>query len=750
MKDDQFAKPDDITRSTIISKSKKEMAETESLADMRSSAQHYISADDITRQISLNRQIDTHQTQALKSNTSEYTKPLAPLASQRQGRKEVETRKIIAKEQKQAEPKNTKPKNIKPKNEEIYEEENPDEERLTQEELLELAEKNQKKEKIQYAIGMGISVAVHILLLWFAALYIFKYQQTKPAIVIETKIAQAITKDMRIPEVRTQKISNDSKSYENDEPISDDPAMKSGELSDHDETDNDEEFHQSKGTDTGMSDSPLQGDFKGNKIGIGGSAGGIYGGRMGGNKNLRAKTGSGGMSDAVEAGLLWLKRHQSANGNWSAKNYTQQCGADGVTDSCSSYHAPSSGFESYYFNTGDSDYDVSLTGLALLCFLCAGSNTSTGKYCEVVKKGVQYLLDSQEESGCFGHSYLEAYMYNHSVATWAIAEAYALDNANPFLMEPLQKAVDFLLKAQKNEGAWGYTAPCDVEDTSVTGWAMMALNAAQTAGLNIPERCYDGVKMFLERVNDNGEIGYYRDSNDNIIKETSQFSASPIGQYQCNNSDAIESLRSGTINQEMANFLQEHGISISPYLNGSGTRTITTTTIGSLRMDENNQTARWKFKDDAHDVSYDISLQGNTVYVSKVTNAFAAFKSMTALAITSRIFMNVDKEYIDLTRGADVILSQLPQWGEDENKNSLVCYYYWHWATLALYQMGNKYWDNWKESLFEILMNHQEKTGCKKGSWPPIGKQCPKGGRVYCTALNILSLEIYHRYGKIF
>ena len=63
-----------------------------------------------------------------------------------------------------------------------------------------------------------------------------------------------------------------------------------------------------------------------------------------------------------------------------------------------------SGFESYYSNTGNSDYDVSLTGLALLCFLGAGSSTSSGPYCEVVKKGVQFILHNQQSDGLFGHS----------------------------------------------------------------------------------------------------------------------------------------------------------------------------------------------------------------------------------------------------------------------------------------------------------------------------------------------------------
>ena len=52
----------------------------------------------------------------------------------------------------------------------------------------------------------------------------------------------------------------------------------------------------------------------------------------------------------------------------------------------------------------------------------------------------------------------------------------------------------------------------------------------------------------------------------------------------------------------------------------------------------------------------------------------------------------------------------------------------------------------------DALVKNQnvKSTGCKSGSWEPIGRWCPEGGRVYGTAINALTLEVYYRYANVF
>ena len=40
-------------------------------------------------------------------------------------------------------------------------------------------------------------------------------------------------------------------------------------------------------------------------------------------------------------------------------------------------------------------------------------------------------------------------------------------------------------------------------------------------------------------------------------------------------------------------------------------------------------------------------------------------------------------------------------------------------------------------------------TGCRDGSWEPVSRWSCEGGRVYATAINALTLEVYFRYANV-
>ena len=49
----------------------------------------------------------------------------------------------------------------------------------------------------------------------------------------------------------------------------------------------------------------------------------------------------------------------------------------------------------------------------------------------------------------------------------------------------------------------------------------------------------------------------------------------------------------------------------------------------------------------------------------------------------------------------------------------------------------------------EALVKTQRRGGDEDGSWDPTSAWGSAGGRTYATAINVLSLEIYYRYGKV-
>jgi hypothetical protein len=72
--------------------------------------------------------------------------------------------------------------------------------------------------------------------------------------------------------------------------------------------------------------------------------------------------------------------------------------------------------------------------------------------------------------------------------------------------------------------------------------------------------------------------------------------------------------------------------------------------------------------------------------------------------------------------------------------------YYMYYATLALYQHQGRIWHDWNDLMKRVLVEQQNKTGAKAGSWNPgQGHVGQGGGRVVTTAIHILSLEVYYR-----
>jgi hypothetical protein len=79
------------------------------------------------------------------------------------------------------------------------------------------------------------------------------------------------------------------------------------------------------------------------------------------------------------------------------------------------------------------------------------------------------------------------------------------------LKEPAQKAIDFTVAAQNPGKAWRYSAKCGDNDSSVSGWAVMALKSAELSELSFPKTAYEGaLNWFNEATEQNGyyQVGY--------------------------------------------------------------------------------------------------------------------------------------------------------------------------------------------------------------------------------------------------
>ncbi len=225
--------------------------------------------------------------------------------------------------------------------------------------------------------------------------------------------------------------------------------------------------------------------------GTGHGTGERYGQRgPGGQRNLTLKGGGNrSTQDAVRMCLTWLAKHQSPDGRWDADGFDANC----TKGRCE--------------GKGTDDYDLGLTGLALVAFTGHGDTHKDGAFRETVEKGIKFILREQKSNGVIGDEKVDEQMYNHALATYAIGDAYVLTR-DPMLKEPLEKAIRYLLAAQNPGKAWRYhnynagkAAPDGgINDTSVTGWVVMALHAAEEGGIVIPPEAYAGANAWLDEV----------------------------------------------------------------------------------------------------------------------------------------------------------------------------------------------------------------------------------------------------------
>lgn len=483
-----------------------------------------------------------------------------------------------------------------------------------------------------------ISAFGHALFLAIASLIVTVTQL--PSTKTEIKVSLHQEEEKPFEEEIKRDVIEETKPIKEDETPIEDPVVSESEVSDHNETDNNEEFQQAKGEESNFSDKPFDSANLSDAIGIGGGGGGQFGGRFGGKKNLvRAGGGGAKTESAVLAGLIWLKNHQDPGGFWDSDNFMAQCKGN----TCS--------------GPGKEWTDMGQTGLAMLAFLGAGNTHRVGRFKDQVRDGLKYMKENQTPDGCLGPQEKGThYMYNHTIAALALTEAYEVSGRSPLLKAPVQSAIDYMTNAQNPGLAWRYEPQSGDNDSSVSGWAVMALKSAKMAGFTIPPESFEGARSWYDSVTDEA---YYR----------------------------------------------------------------------AGYMKKGDPGARMQ------------GLEGK----------YATSEAMTAVAMTARVFMGEDPTKSPYIKGGANLLSQsLPEWDTGNGTESKIDYYYWYYGTLAMFQVGGEFWKAWNTKMKKAIVESQNTKGCENGSWEPIDAWGTEGGRVYGTATNVLSLEIYYRYAKVF
>ncbi len=340
---------------------------------------------------------------------------------------------------------------------------------------------------------------------------------------------------------------------------------------------------------------------------------------------------------AVERALDWLARHQDDDGRWDGgiARYADGTVANGDDDFTA--HCPVGDVcfgECAYWEA-----DAGLTGLALLAYLGAGHTQLEGRHSGTVGRGLDFLIRQQKPDGDLRGPSRAVGMYCHAMATLALCEAYAL-TAEPRLRTPVERAVDFMVKARAQDGlGWRYSPGATVGDTSILGWIVMALKSARETGVPIAGEASARA----------GSLGW--------LEKVAAGDHKGLARYQ-------------------------PGEPVTP--------------------------------------------------------------TMTAEAWVCRQFLGQGGTGPASDEAAAYLL-------EHESDRGRTNVYYWYYATLALFQHGGESWTRWNALIRDRLVGLQRTAGHQTGSWDPdsslYGAKC---GRIYCTTLAVLTLEVYYRYLRLY
>ena len=205
-----------------------------------------------------------------------------------------------------------------------------------------------------------------------------------------------------------------------------------------------------------------------------------------------ARGGSPASEMAVERGLLWLARHQAADGSWSfmQPHCIDTFGNPGQRCECRG--------KGYIEGRTKAS-----TAIALLPFLGAGNTHIDGPYKEVVYRGIEQLkasldIELQElhpDAPDFVPTFVGD-LYGYGITTLVFAEAFGM-TGDPDLERYVAALASFLTKHQHALGGWRYE-PGQPGDITVTGWQVIALKSSQIAGVPIHSDLFRDVDRFLD------------------------------------------------------------------------------------------------------------------------------------------------------------------------------------------------------------------------------------------------------------
>ena len=195
------------------------------------------------------------------------------------------------------------------------------------------------------------------------------------------------------------------------------------------------------------------------------------------------------IDSSIHAGTRWVLEHQNESGGWDVQDLG-----------------------------GRESYAPALNGLAVIALTRSGLEPERVR--QPIQDAARHLVGLQHESGRMGPE-TEGMMYNQGISALAMLEAFALTRDEQ-LLEPVEKALAFIVEQQNIHGGWGYGQSEDGRpNTSITAWQVQSLLLAKRLGItsnNQPLR--KGLAWLTGNVNGSGQFDYEQGSTPDKNRQT--------------------------------------------------------------------------------------------------------------------------------------------------------------------------------------------------------------------------------------
>jgi len=217
------------------------------------------------------------------------------------------------------------------------------------------------------------------------------------------------------------------------------------------------------------------------------------------------------LDEAAERGLAFLAAAQHEGGYWTAHVGHKRGDRYLVSTSADTQEELGQGH-------------VGVTSLAALAFLAAGNLPGRGPHGAVVSRALEYVLGQAEEKGFISDS--RSRMYSHAFATLFLAQMHGMAREER-LQLALERAVNWIVDCQNQQGAWRYNAFSREADLSVTVCQLQALRAARNIGIRVPgdtiDRAVDYVRRSRTPAGQDAGLYYYKIAGRGAYRKNQQY-----------------------------------------------------------------------------------------------------------------------------------------------------------------------------------------------------------------------------------